>query len=122
MSDIAKASAERIHRELIERGADPVDDSDERYIEGMIDEAIAAAREADTQEIAELREAIEMYEGMKEGVTIRFFDLERKLEACRRYFEHAERISVSANHAASDSALMNVRMSLKQEAKEACGI
>lgn len=47
-------------------------------------------------------------------------DLERRLEACRRYFEHTERVSVSSQHAACDSSLMDVRMALKREAKEAC--
>jgi len=45
--------------------------------------------------------------------------LQRRLEACRRYFEHCERVSLSAQHATCDSGEMQVRMALKREAIEA---
>ena len=43
--------------------------------------------------------------------------LQRAVEACSRYFEHCERVSVSQQR--SDSGQMNVRMALRNEAREA---
>ena len=45
--------------------------------------------------------------------------LQRRLEACRRYFEHCQRVSLSAQHAACDSGVMRVRVALMREAAEA---
>lgn len=46
---------------------------------------------------------------------------ERTIEACRRYFEHCERVSVSARGKGCDSAEMSVRMALHREARDAIG-
>ena len=46
-------------------------------------------------------------------------DLQKRLEACRRYFDHCERISLSSRHAGTDSIEMDVRMSLRGDAVEA---
>lgn len=73
-----------------------------------------------SQQLAEAKETIECYEAMKAGFTIRATDLERNIEACRRYFEHTERVSISQLPCASKE--MAVRQALKQEAKEACGL
>ena len=43
--------------------------------------------------------------------------LRRALDACGRYFEHCERVSVSQHR--SDSKQMYVRMALRNEAREA---
>ena len=43
--------------------------------------------------------------------------LSRTVEACRRYFEHTQRVSVSSN--SCKSGQMAVRMALKAEAAEA---
>ena len=43
--------------------------------------------------------------------------LQRAVEACSRYFEHCERVSVSQSR--SDSGEMAVRMALRNEAREA---
>jgi hypothetical protein len=43
--------------------------------------------------------------------------LRRAVYACYRYFDHCEMVSVSAQHKGCDSGQMNVRMSLKDEAK-----
>ena len=43
--------------------------------------------------------------------------LQRAIEACSRYFEHSERVSVSQSR--SDSGQMAVRMALRNEAREA---
>ena len=43
--------------------------------------------------------------------------LQRTVEACSRYFEHCERVSVSQHR--SDSGQMAVRMALRNEAREA---
>jgi hypothetical protein len=48
--------------------------------------------------------------------------LRRQVEASRRYFEHCQRVSLSARHAGCESGEMDVRMSLKREAEEAVGI
>lgn len=42
--------------------------------------------------------------------------LDRAVEACRRYFDHCRRVSLSARGAGCDSAEMDVRMSLMNEA------
>ena len=42
--------------------------------------------------------------------------LQRAVEACSRYFEHCERVSVSQQR--SDSGQMAVRMALRNEARE----
>ena len=43
--------------------------------------------------------------------------LQRAVEACSRYFEHCERVSVSQHR--SDSGQMAARMALRNEAREA---
>mgnify|MGYP006268980323 CR=1 FL=1 len=43
--------------------------------------------------------------------------LQRAVEACSRYFEHCDRVSVSQQR--SDSGQMGVRMALRNEAREA---
>ena len=48
--------------------------------------------------------------------------LRRTAEACRRYFDHCQRVSLSARHAGSDSGEMAVRMALKKEAEESLGL
>lgn len=48
--------------------------------------------------------------------------LQRTKEACFRYFDHRERVSLSARHAGCDSAEMGVRMALMREAKESLGM
>ena len=40
----------------------------------------------------------------------------RAIEACKRYFEHCRRVSISAGHKGCDSGEMAVRMALKGEA------
>lgn len=47
--------------------------------------------------------------------------LQMQTEACRRYFEHCQRVSLSARHARTDSAEMSVRMSLREDAINALG-
>lgn len=41
---------------------------------------------------------------------------ERTIEACARYFDHCERVSLSARGVGCDSAEMDVRQSLKSDA------
>jgi hypothetical protein len=43
-------------------------------------------------------------------------ELDRALYSAKRYFEHCERVSISGRGKGCDSAEMEVRMSLKQEA------
>lgn len=50
---------------------------------------------------------------------VRIDDLDRAVDAARRYFDHSERVSLSAHHASSDSSEMAVRLSLKTEARDA---
>lgn len=46
-------------------------------------------------------------------------DQSRAVEACRRYFDHCERVSVTAEGKDCNSIEMAVRMSLKSEARNA---
>ncbi len=46
-------------------------------------------------------------------------DQMRAVEACKRYFEHCERVSISGEGKGCDSVEMSVRQSLKKEARNA---
>lgn len=46
-------------------------------------------------------------------------DQTRAIEACKRYFDHCERVSISSRGKGCDSVEMAVRQSLKQEARDA---
>jgi hypothetical protein len=68
---------------------------------------------------ATARAAVDQYEAVltKLGATEADRDrLDRAVEACRRYFDHCRRVSLSARGAGCDSAEMDVRMSLMNEA------
>ena len=63
-------------------------------------------------QVAQLKDVI--------SVTQRERDEQAKaIHACYRYFEHCQRVSLSARHAGCDSGEMAVRLSLKEEARAA---
>jgi len=92
----------------METSAIRCEECDDGSIEIFVDD-VSRGRFAGAKELA-----------MRLGLCIvRIDDLDRAVDASRRYFEHCERVSLSARGAGCDSGEMAVRQSLKQDARNA---